>query len=481
MTAERSGGRVVVLGLDGLEWSVVDALTETGVLPTFREVLANGGARIMASTTPPLTPAAWSTLLSGVPPERHGVFDFTARDAGRYSFRLCTAGDRQAEMLWELASAAGRSVAVLNVPMTFPATAVNGLMVSGMDAPTLDRAVYPPTEAAAVLAISPDYTIDAMSHWFADREVFAAQLERMHRAHHRVALDVWRRRRPDLLVCVFVLADRVQHVGWGDSPTPEVVAAYESLDRAVGDFAADLGPDDTLIIISDHGFQQLRAEVCVNRVLEKADLLTLDRRRCRELLDQHNRRLVHSRGAVGRPFESWWDLPPRGLWFDGVDWPRTRCAAFGLMGNMMLNLKGRDPEGLVEATDVAAMRREVEAAVRASLRSDLGEVDVVAHPVHWDAVRARTVDPPDLVLEIDGYRVGTWGGREFFAPKSVHENQEGHTGVHSPDAVFMATGRGFSAAPERGRADALDVAPTVLDLLGIRPAAGLDGRSLAEL
>lgn len=477
-TSERPG-RVIVLGLDGLEWTVIDALLGEGRLPAFRHILQHGYHAAMQSTTPPLTPAAWSTLFSGEPPERHGIFDFTARDSGRYSFRLCTAKDRRARMLWSMAGEAGRSVAVLNVPMTFPASQVNGLMVSGMDAPNLEGAVYPPSETAAVLAISPDYTVDAMSHWFDDPDVFATELKKMHEARHRVALDVLRRRSPDLFVCVYVLADRVQHVSWSDTPSTAVVEAYETLDGALGDYLELLGENDSLVIVSDHGFQTLRTEICVNQVFEQAGLLVLDERRCIDLLRRHNRRLLHSRGGGCRSYESWWHLPPRALWFDGVDWSRTRCAAFGLMGNMMLNIRGRDPQGLVSiGADSAAVLRDVEQAVSERLRQAFGEIRVIAHPVDWDRERSRSVDPPDAVLEIDGYRIGTWGGREFFAPGLVHESLEGHTGVHSPTAVLMAVGPGLEASGERADAAAVDLVPTVLHLLGMAPVEHLRGRSV---
>ncbi len=146
-------GRVIVIGMDGLSWPVIDALLAEGRLPSFRQALQSGSDRILRSTTPPLTPAAWSTLFSGLPPSQHRVFDFTAREAGSYRFRLCTSTDRQARMLWSLASDQGRKVVVLNVPMTYPPVEVNGIMVSGMDAPRLRGAVEPRQGLAKVLAV----------------------------------------------------------------------------------------------------------------------------------------------------------------------------------------------------------------------------------------------------------------------------------------------------------------------------------------
>ncbi|MCP4549401.1 MAG: hypothetical protein GY835_23345 [bacterium] len=470
------GKRLIVIGMDGLDWSVVDVLMEQGKLPHFGEAITAGASWVLRSTTPPVTPAAWSTLFSGVPPREHGVFDFTAREAGRYRFRLCSATDRQAEMIWTLASERGRRVVVLNVPMTYPATPVNGIMVSGMDAPDLPGAVSPRAALATVLARSPCYTVDAMSHWFAERKVFFTNLWKMHRARHRLAMSLVEKADPELFICVYVIADRVQHVAWRDPPTEEVTTAYEALDAVLGDYLDRLRPEDELLLISDHGFQRLEAEICLNKVLSDAGLLVLDRSRCRTLLAKVRQRWVHTRSVAERP-DGWWSLPPRALWFDAVDWPRTRCVAFGLYGNLVINLRGRDPQGVVDQRrESASLLGDVEDLV-SSILGERGEIRV--HPIAWDHGSQRRISPPDAVVEMAGYRVATWGGREFYAPAIVGANAEGHTGVHSPEGVCLAVGPAFgSGSGRRGQADALDIAPTILELLGLTQRRALPGRLL---
>jgi len=474
-------GRVFVVGMDGLAWPVVDALRAEGRLPSFAKALRSGAAYTLRSTTPPLTPAAWSTLFSGLPPAQHMVFDFTARDRGSYHFRLCSSSDRQARMVWSMAGDEGRTVVVMNVPMTYPPVAVNGIMVSGMDAPRLRGAVSPPAALAKVLATAPDYAVDAMSHWFADREVFADRLRRMHRARHRVALDLLDSAAPDLFICVYVLADRVQHVEWSEIPSPAVRAAYEALDEVLGDYLDRLGGDDTLMVVSDHGFQSLRAEVCLNRILLDGGLLHFKRGRCRDVVARHNRRRALSRSGFGSAVRSCWHLAPRALWFDDVDWARTRCAAFGLMGNLMVNQSGREPEGIVEpGAETTSVLRDVEQLVADEVTRSAGRLPVTVHPVVWDHQRPATVSPPDAVVEVDGYRVTTWGGREFYCPTTLQDNREGHTGAHSPDGVFLGLGKGITRCAQRRLADAVDLAPTIMGLLDLDPGGHLPGSSLGE-
>jgi predicted AlkP superfamily phosphohydrolase/phosphomutase len=474
--SRRRRKRVIVLGMDGLCWPVIDTLIGQGKLPSFRQAMTDGDQRSMTSTIPPLTPAAWSTLFSGLAPEQHGIFDFTARERDSYSFRLCTSHDRQATMLWERASAGGLQVAAVNVPMTYPPVDINGLMVSGMDAPDLDGAVSSDAQLAAVLAAAPGYQIDAMSHCFDDPECFRDQLWRMHRARHRLALDRLDSHDWDLFICVYVLADRVQHVAWSEPPSAEMTAAYERLDAVLGDYLERLEEGDQVLLCSDHGFQTLRAEICINRILADAGLLVLDRKRSRRLVDQYRRRWTLLRQAGDQWPDDPWQLPPRALWFDAIDWSRTRCAAYGLIGNLMINLKGRDREGIVNPDNASRLLQEVEAAVAEKLTMESEVVQVMAHRIAWDHQRPSPTSPPDAVIEIDRFKICTWGGRELFAPAVLRPNAELHTGTHSLDGVFLSIGSS-RAGSERGSCSATDLTPTVLDLLGL-PGNDLAGRSL---
>ena len=303
----------------------------------------------------------------------------------------------------------------------------------------------------------------------------------MHRARHRVALELLDSVAPDLFICVYVHADRVQHVEWSEPPSPAVTAAYEALDDVLADYLDRLGEGDALLVVSDHGFQSLRSELCLNRLFVDNGLLRFKPGRCRRIVDRHDRRRALSRGIYGPEAPTYWHLPPRALWFDDVDWGRSRCAAFGLMGNVMVNQRGRDPQGIVAAgADTASVLRDIGQVVTDAVARTVGDVDVTVHPVLWDHHRSATVSPPDAVVEVDGYRVGTWGGREFFCPSVLQENREGHSGAHALEGVFLGLGAGNPSLTERGSADAIDIAPTIMDLLDLDPGARLPGQSLAE-
>ena len=124
--------RTLVVGWDGGTWSVADPLLSAGRLPALASLL-EGGARGTLESVPNMNSApAWSTIATGVDPGRHGIFYFDERVPGTYGRRIINAERRAAPTLWRMCSEAGKRVLVVNVPISYPAEAVNGILVAGL-------------------------------------------------------------------------------------------------------------------------------------------------------------------------------------------------------------------------------------------------------------------------------------------------------------------------------------------------------------
>jgi len=127
--------RVLVVGWDGGTWSVAEPLARAGRLPTIAS-LREGGAFGTLESVPNMNSApAWSTIATGLNPGRHGIFYFDERVPGSYGRRIINAQRRDGATLWRMASEAGRRIAVVNVPISYPAEPVNGFLVAGLDTP----------------------------------------------------------------------------------------------------------------------------------------------------------------------------------------------------------------------------------------------------------------------------------------------------------------------------------------------------------
>ncbi len=135
----KSVERLVVLGLDGATWSVLDPMRQRGLMPNLDAYLAGAASGTLRSTIPPVTTAAWTTMMTGCGPARHGVFDHRYYDAAEGRMKVNHSGRIRVPTLWHLLSASGRSIVCLNVPGLYPPLKVRGIVVSGMDAPHLRR------------------------------------------------------------------------------------------------------------------------------------------------------------------------------------------------------------------------------------------------------------------------------------------------------------------------------------------------------
>jgi predicted AlkP superfamily phosphohydrolase/phosphomutase len=144
--------KVIVLGLDGLEPSIVEAMLERGELPHFAKVRSGGTYSRLKTTYPAQTPVAWSSFATGCNPGAHGIFDFVSRDPQTYQPDLALSrferpksifsqprvvNMRQGVPFWQLLSQAGIPSVVLRCPCTFPPDAVKGVTLSGVGVPDL--------------------------------------------------------------------------------------------------------------------------------------------------------------------------------------------------------------------------------------------------------------------------------------------------------------------------------------------------------
>lgn len=492
-------GRVLILGIDGAEPSLLFRWALAGRLPNFARLLERGARGPLQSTIHPLTPQAWTSLITGVNPGRHGIFDFGKRAPKSYDVDLVTAHDRRAPAFWQFAPE-GAAVGVANVPLTWPPEPLPGFMMSGMHTPTIAEGVWPPEIAAE---LGDGYRIDAMVHWYDDPHAFLADVFAMFAARHQAFLRLWDHHPVDLGLFVYVAADRIQHALWG-ALTPEMIAdpgrgdgigeaifqIHLALDRALDDWLERLAPDDHLLIASDHGFGDLRRDVYLNRLFIDTGILRFDPEKVRayrpppagEIGVEH----AWTRDRRPPPGPSWNDDQSLALGlgeverlnFATVDWSSTVAYSRGLCGNVWLNLQGREPEGIVEPREVRRVREQVKAALRGLTDPDdrrpvVDRIIEKEEIYHGDCL----AEAPDLLVVMRDYAYTTRGATEFWSRTALGPVVVEHTGNHRLHGVFAAAGPKIRAGEIAG-AGICDVIPTAFHLLGWPVPSDLDGKVL---
>lgn len=509
--------RVLVLGLDGADWSVLRPLCDAGRLPNLRGWLDAGRAAPLPSVKPPMSFPAWSSFATGVEPGAHGIFDFTQKVPGAYRIRFVNASDREGEPFWMRATRAGMPVLVLGVPATHPADPVNGLLVPGFDAPVStgsdasfasDPALYTRVAARAGAWMRPDLDEGAHGDGWHERAIerLLARIDRK----CGFAVEALRQlredgREPALGVIVFAESDTVAHHYWRDhdaaSPRHDpsvstarkqaLVAVYERLDAACGALRTAFGEDAACFVVSDHGQGGAsRRVVHLNRRLAECGLLArrgagaidLAARRARDLalrlLPPAAAQAIfrRARGSAARLESS--------ARFGGIDWRRTHAFSeeVNTQPGVWINAAGREARGRVANAERSRVQREVIDALLDWKLEDGRPVIAWARPREDVYAGPFVSRAPDVVFELaleDGYahslvatpweRPGLGSLRTLLADEFAGGRGRGMNGTHRSDGIWLdATG-----AAERPTGIA-DVASAVLRVLGLdaRPGNG---------
>jgi predicted AlkP superfamily phosphohydrolase/phosphomutase len=253
-----------------------------------------------------------------------------------------------------------------------------------------------------------------------------------------------------------------------------------------------------VIVMSDHGFGPLHRIVNLNMLFLKAGLLTLKRTPWVSV-----RAWAFKRGFT--PAAVWkiiervglqnmvWRVSKKArnqvvnrfLGFEDVDWSRTLAYSMGHVGQVYLNLKGREPQGIVEPGDYAKVRQQV-ADVLTRIDTYAGAGAHPAAPLQVERIIPREQAAsgtyldraPDLHLILDGYRTIAF---PLFATdgKIITRQIRGDSGCHRLQGVLIARGPGI-AHGEIHNARIIDLAPTILHLMNVPVPDDMDGRVLTE-
>lgn len=488
---------LTVIGLDAATFSVIDPMIEHGELPHLGRLLGEGTSGTLRSTTHPLTPQAWTTMVTGVNAGHHGIWDFAERDTTGYGLTLVNGGNRQAPAIWDRLTGSDRTVGLVNIPFTWPAPAVDGFAIAGFDAADLERGMTHPSSLLRELRRT--FGSFQLDHRFPLGTDGAIDIERVRReAAQKVEIALWLQSRfePELLFTVFMAADHVQHLCWSDwenhgleSP---VADCYRILDEAVGALA-DAAGDGDVLVVSDHGAGALNGVVNLNTWLEQHGYLTYvgdataARRRLADRLFGLRRHVPESaRRAVKQRLPALRSRARELEEYTIVDWARTRAFAYGIFGNVVVNVRGRESQGTVEPEDYEAVRSEL-ATRLADLRDAAGERIVRAVHRRDDMFFGPAIDRiPDLLVEFDEY---AWLGKGTLKTRTdslwdAIEIEEGsahaYVGSHRHEGIFALAGRSAANGRSRATASIEDVAPTILYLLGEAIPTDLEGRVLTE-
>jgi predicted AlkP superfamily phosphohydrolase/phosphomutase len=488
-----------VIGIDGAAPSIFFDLLDRGRLPFFARLATMRGTT--RSVQPIISPAAWGTVMTGCRPGRHRLFSFQ-REVAPGVVRVASGRDLGTSSLWRYLGEHGRRSIAVNVPMTYPPEAAPGVIVSGIDTPSLQSEfVHPATLKTSLLQAAPDYGIDLRNFGgpsrAENRRALARDAARLYEARAQAFRWLLEHQAWNLGMIVFTEIDRLQHALWVDHddrhPLHASVGdatfrgaleqAYVDLDGlAEGIVTPWLDEDPLIVVMSDHGAGEQTRKLAVAPLLRNAGLLHL------RTGATYRRGLLEKGVGFLRKQPAWLKdlarqlapgLQRRGysaMLTEGIDWTRTIAYPAEFPGGIRL----RPDLGTAE-------RLEARTAVRTclfALQDPLTGKPVIAKI--WDREDLwpgpYQKDAPDLFFECADpalyveLGLSNVMGSEPLRPIEATDQSGGHRN----EGIFLAHGPGV-----RSRDDASlaleEVFPLLAGHLCARYPEHLDGRLRTDL
>jgi predicted AlkP superfamily phosphohydrolase/phosphomutase len=489
-----TGSKVLLLGLDGATFRILDPAFAEGHMPVFKNLLERGASGILTSTHPPYTPPGWTSIFTGVNPGRHGIFGFTLGNSQRRG-GLVRLDKVKAPALWNAANAQGCPVGLFNIPMTYPAPPVDGFAVSGMLTPegggvTPESFTHPEGLAAELISRAGGYEIDIDVNYDEDWKSTAIE-ERLsaNLAKKRSALKLLlERHEVPLLFVVLEAPDRLMHAHYKYiDPACEhfhrpqalpirerVWAFFDEMDALISDLLEWTSEGDYVVTMSDHGFGPKDKVVNLNLALKEWGLLSLSG--AAGLSSSQGLRKVAGRAKKALPRSL--VKRAKGAAHSSIDWSKTKAfAAPNPQQGIYVNLEGREPHGSVTQSAYEEVRREITARFSELVDPVDGRRVLDRMYLREEVMSgAEAVDAPDLFPVCRDYTYELSDG--LYSAAVLTDYRELPRGFHHMDGVFSITGPGVAAASGL-QASLYDIAPTALYLLGLE-VPEVDGRVLAE-
>jgi len=512
--SDTSKPRALVIGLAEATLDLITPWVEAGALPTFKRLMDEGVHGRMRSRIPLITPQMWGTIYTGTSASTHGALDFWQRgEDGK--FREINGSHLRMKPIWEMLGEAGISSGVVNMPFTYPPQAINGYVISGEDAPGAHRSIAnPPGLYDELTAKFGRYRLKDIFPGGRQKSHYLTLVEEDVERQTDVLEYLIKHHPTDLFLSFYSATAICQHYFWSDMESREednpyrgvIATAYRTLDASIARLIRAAGPDARIFIISECGAGPLQSGINLNAWLAREGFLayrsTQGVRGAASAMEKRNRALVasartHAQGLLQKLPRSLYYLANRYLRStkaliqsyvvnSDIDWKRTRAFSRGKEGNIFVNLKGRDPQGVVEPQEYNEVCRSISDRLRALIDPATGKP--VAEEVYLASELYRgpleRVAPDVTVRWRDGLYAPHEAPREdtsIFVERWREYMTWPTSGGHSVDGIFFAQGPGIRRGSRVDGASILDLAPTLLHAFGLPLPGSLEGRVLEEV
>ncbi len=504
--------KTCIIGLDGATFDLLMPWIKKGKLPNLKKMLNEGTHGHLETVFPPITPAAWTSFMTGQNPGKHGVMDFLYREKDSYDVLPYSSDMLRSKTLWELLSDNDKKVCVVNVPMTYPPKKVNGYMLTGLETPRIKDLIetnftYPKDLKKKFLKEFPDYQIMPKNVYRKGMEKERIEeLTKVSATRAKAVKWLIGQKDWDFFMVVFGGTDLISHDFWHivDKTHPKydekkareikplVLKYFQEVDKHIGEFMKS-SKFTHYGIMSDHGFGKINKWVYLNCWLRKEGFLKLKKTPISLIktimfdlgitpANVYNilTKFGFSKAKTGQGKRAKL-INKFFLGSNDIDWKKTKVYAQGHVGQLYVNLKGREPEGIVEkGEEYEKVRKELKEKLEEFKDPDTGENVVEEVYFKEDLYKGPHFENiADVLFKPMRLEYWTLGVASFTSNKIIGP-AFGNTGNHRMNGVFALHGEGVKGNNEIKNAQIIDVLPTILHLMDIPIPEDVDGKVLND-
>lgn len=444
--------KLIVIGLDS---AVPDLVFNRwrGELPNMDKIMDEGFYGELKSTIPPITCPAWMSMVTGKDPGTLGFYGFRNREDYSYDrMTMATSLSVKADTVWDILGEKALTSVLIGVPQTYPPKPVRGYLITCFLTPgTNSDYTYPKELRKEIETEVGTYIFDVENFRTDDKEDLLRQIYEMTERRFRAARYLMKNKEWDFFMIVEMGIDRIQHGMWKffDEEHPKYVEGskykyaiknyYRYIDEKIGELLSEVDDNTSVLIVSDHGAKRLVGGVCINEWLIQEGYL---------VLKEHPEKQT--------PIDK-----------VGIDWDKTYAwGAGGYYGRVFLNVKGREPRGIIEPEEYESFRDELGRKLE-DIKDEKGSpmgTKVFKPEEIYDDVKGI---PPDLIVyfgDLYWRSVGSVGLGEVL----TFENDTGPDDAnHDQYGIFVMKGRSKDKRGYVGELDITDCASIILREFGI--------------
>lgn len=494
--------KVILIGIDGATPYLIEKWIRDGKLPNFQKIQGSGVWGRLKSTIPPFSAPAWTSIVTGCNPGKHGIYGFES--TGTLEQHIISSRHRKVPAVWNFLTDIGLKNIVVNVPGSYPPEEINGIMITGLLTPSLESNFTYPSYIKQRLKKDDLGNYELEQLWLEDYsrsrikkhapQKLLDTINRQLESRAQVALNLMKESDWNFTMVVFRGTDTAQHFLFENKNL--LLLCYQKVDEIIGTIMEKI-PDALFFIVSDHGFEEIDKMFYPDNVLYNAGYL----KPSRDLHDSFTSKFIF---LINHLLGSFLKLLPqktlkeskliKKLLFSGssksnlIDFSKTKAFSTADGRGIQICHKDRYIDGIVMENDYEQVCNEISTLLK-GLKDPKDGSKIVKNVYKWYEIYGKdAVDPPDLVFDLkDGITAAEWLRFSDKISNIMHANRRnipflfdmdpiGRTGDHSQYGIFLAFGEGIKTNYQVDNMSVEDVLPTIFAAMNIPIPNIVDGK-----